>query len=332
MSVATAIFNQALDYREREPERARLLFQQARALAEENQDYCFVLECDYWIWECTIWYMNDYQGAMDLTVRMLMEARKPQYATCLSDLADIHYTIAATYINYDPVGYETEAREIIDYVEFHMQPGYELWCILSSIRATLEMLLERWDQALEQALVCLARSDRTNYRLTAANIKLCDIYAALEQWDLMLSHAEQAELYAREDGEVVGWLGEAILWQAYAAARIGDLTRANVLYQQHLRYLTPIQDHLDSDYFDLACRYYEFLGQWERAWEFRERDLQLALRGGSPDVITKTHRKRIALLRQRGLPYQDEYQAAIRAAQRLRKPEVYLARLENDLK
>ncbi|MCU0499500.1 MAG: hypothetical protein MUF87_19290 [Anaerolineae bacterium] len=329
---ATILFNQALDYREREPERARMLFQQVRALAEENRDYCFVLECDYWIWECTIWYMHDYQGAMDLTVRMLMEARKPQYAECLTDLADIHYTIAATYINYDPVGYEQEARTIIDYVEFQMQPGYELWCILSSIRATLEMLLERWDEALQQALICLARSDRTNYRLAAANIKLCDIYAAREEWDLMLSHAEQAEHYAREDGEVVGWLGEALLWQAYAAARSGDLIRADHLFQQHLRHLVPIQDRLDSDYSDVACRYYEWLGQWEQVWELRERDLALALRGGSPDLITKTYRKRIAWLRQRGLPYEAEYQAATQAAQRLRKPEVYLARLKNDLK
>ncbi|MCU0499501.1 MAG: hypothetical protein MUF87_19295 [Anaerolineae bacterium] len=328
---ATSLYNQALGYRRSNPQQARSLFEQARAVAEEEENYCFMLECDYWIWECTLWYLNDDQGAMDLAMRSLIEARKPQYARCTAPLADIHYTIASTYINYDPVGYETEALEILAYVESEMHPEYELWCLLSANRAKLALYLEAWDEAIHQSQIGLVRSQKSDFLLSNLHLKLCDLYALRQDWEQVAQHMEQAAENLQKVRVTVGRMSDVLLWRAVLAHLNGDSVKAQTWYRVHFTHLPHQDDYRDSDYIDLRCRYHTLLADWDQVWKLREIELTMATRGGSPLKITNTYRKRIAFLRQRGLPYESEYQAAIAAADKLRKPEIYLARLQNDL-
>lgn len=328
---AHSFYNQALNLRRQNPRQARSLFEQARAAAEKQQNYCFMLECDYWIWECTLWYLNDFQGAMDLTVRTLIEARKPQYERCLQPLADIHYTIAATYINYDPAGYADEARETLDYVENEMQPEYELRCLLSANRAELAVNLEAWDEAIQQSQIGLDRSQRSDFLSSNLHLKLCEVYAELGDWDQVATHVYQAQEYLKKVRVTVGRMEDVLLWQAILAIRAGEGDLGLELYRRHIIRLPHPNDYRDTDYLDLRCRYHALLEDWDEVWRLREVELTMTVAGGSPFKITHAYRKRIALLRKRRLPYEQEYQAAVAAAAKLRKPEIYLARLQNDL-
>ncbi|MCU0497710.1 MAG: hypothetical protein MUF87_10195 [Anaerolineae bacterium] len=325
---AKRLFDEAMTYRNTDPERAIRMLQEGRTIAESLQDPCFVISFDDYIGNILLHHCGDYDRAIDYLMKSLLEARKPKYDKC-EERGSIYMFVSNAFMIYDPVGYEAQVREALDLVDHAMRLDQDAWCLVKGMQGYLEFALRRFEQALALGMAYLNRCEtyRGTFRLSHAHIFLCRVYLELGDDEKAQQHAELSEYYALRALETERYLMEAWAIQAYFARRQGDEPKAQRFYARCLQQWTRIQSKLTFAIYESLYRFHEQGGQYAQALKLSEQHIAQEQIGTTPFLLSEVYLRRITLLKAASLPYDDEYQQAYTIAAKFQQPEQFRVRL-----
>ncbi|MCU0499499.1 MAG: hypothetical protein MUF87_19285 [Anaerolineae bacterium] len=325
---AKALFSQAMELLETDPFQAKNLLSYGKYISQQLDDPCLELDFEFWLCGVTLWYQRRYAEALQMSIQGMVEAHKSRYTSCIHRRADMAYVLLASYIDYDPVGYAPKIYETIELLENEMQPDYDLWCLIQWCRSFMAFVLGDLDNALQQVEKYIARSEKSYFRLADAYTLAAIIHYRRQNVEGLRNAAELGEYYASLHGDAPWMLMEGFLWQAYLARCEHDEASAQRLYQRHQKELARVKSKADIYYYEALCVYHEAGHEWEAALETRERQLEDAIQGQSPFIITEAHFHRLRLLYELGRPTEAAFNEAIAAAEGLLDPVPYRARLD----
>lgn len=326
--LAHLLLGQAIGFRERDPDYALQLMERGRALAETLHDPCLTLSYDHWMADLLLFCRNEYARSLDHLIRVIVEARKPQYETC-ADRVNLYQLLIEAYLFNDPIGYEAEIRETIHITETTMAISNDTWCLLQWCRAYLELAIGDLEAALRHGQIYLARCETnfSDFRLSDAYSFLCETFYRRGEIDLLQAHAEAGESHAKTEQDTQRWHLEFIAWQAYAAQRQGRIVEAQYHFKRALLHLSGLHAPLFMACYDALCDYYEHDHQLEAAQALRDRQLSEALRSDSPYILIECYLRRITLAKKANRPSFADRNAAQAILTRLQKPDPYRQQL-----
>ncbi|MCU0499502.1 MAG: hypothetical protein MUF87_19300 [Anaerolineae bacterium] len=322
--LASILLQQAISFRERDPDHALQMMERGRVIAETLNDPCLTLSYDHWLADLLLFCRNEYARSLDHLIRVIVEARKPQYENC-ADRVNLYQLLIEAYLFNDPIGYEREIRETIHATETTMIISEDMWCLLQWCRAYLELAIGDLDAALHAGEIYLARCEKSysNFRLSDAYSFLCETYYRRGEIDALQAHAEAGETHAHQEQDTQRWHVEFIAWQAYAAQRQGRIADAQQQFKRALLHLSRLHAPLFMAGYDALCDYYTFDHQWDAAQALRDRQLSEAVKSDSPYILIECYLRRIALAKAADRTYHDEWIAAQQILPRLQKPDHY---------
>ena len=302
-----------------------MALKQARAAAEQLHEKCWVMFFDYWQCEVYLFFIANYTAALDLAVRNAVEARKPDYDDC-PVRPRVFRVLVDTYLHIDPIGYEQQIMENLDYLE--SQPlDLDTWRLLEARRASLAVELERWPEAEAATHRYIARSGSSAFRLIHGHYLLCKVAYERQQFDAALQHALEGERYARRETRQRS-IALFVLWQALFARQAGDESRAGQLLRAALSRAARVESAFGS-FYEILGDFYQLGGEYEAAQRALDRQLDEALQTGSAYEECDVRVERCRLLMKQGLPAADELQLARAAAGHMLKPDWFLGKLED---
>jgi hypothetical protein len=123
-----------------------------------------------------------------------------------------------------------------------------------------------------------------------------------------------------------------LLWQALCARREGREEQARRLVTQGTQKMAHLGQPPGESWYDALASYHEVGKNCEAAWQVRQRELETTLGKGQLAYECLIRLKRTRLLQMLGRPSDEEVQAVIEAAARLREPGWYLNELDRVLK
>ncbi len=318
------LFDEAWPLFETSPQKALTGLKQARQLAEQLHEKCWTIFFDYWQCEVYLFFIANYTLALELAVRNAMEARKPEHDEC-PVRPRVFRVLVDTYLHIDPIGYEKQILENLDYLE--SQPlDLDTWRLLEARRASLEVEFECWDAAEAAAQRYMARSGNSEFRLIHAHYLLCKIAYERKQYDAALQHAIEGEKFARREGRQRS-IALFVLWQALFARDSGDEAKAGQLYRTAMSRASHVESAFGS-FYEVLSDYYQLGGDPEAALQALDRQLDEAIQTGSAYEETDVRVERCKLLAKMGAPKEEELRLAHEAAARTLKPEWFLKKLE----
>jgi hypothetical protein len=323
---------EASRHNETDPHRTVALYARGRHLAEHLGEpwWAFL----YQVWQClaTLQYAHDYTHGLDLAVACVLKARDAAYQDHPWRVAPVNCLLQC-YVNIDPVGYATEIRQTLDFLQTIVpEYPYDDRLVMLGHRWAFLAAHEKWEEArafaLERLAIKAADTQRAShyYGLAPASF-LCWLAAREGDWPTVAQYAglleQWATSYQSEEHR-----SEAAIWQALVARQAKDEATAQRRYRSGTARMARLSVKPHERYFDALAGYHEMGTSPRRALGVRERQLE-SLRGTGLFVHEcLTHLKRCRLLAQLGA-LQDSHLAAARAAvSKMRRPEKYLAELQ----
>jgi len=318
------LFDEAWPLFETSPQKALASLKQARQLAEQLHEKCWMVFFDYWMCEVYLFFIANYTIALDLAVRNAVEARKPEYDEC-PVRPRVFRVLVDIYLHIDPIGYEQQILENLDYLE--SQPvDLDSWRLIEARRATLEVEFERWDAAEAAAHRYMARSGNSEFRLIHAHYLLCKIAYERDQPDVALQHALEGEKYARRESRQRS-IALFVLWQALFARTAGDEAKANQLFRAALSRATQVESAFGS-FYEVLSDYHQLGGDFDAALKALDRQLDETQQSGSAYEECDVRVERCKLLKKMAAPqFAEELSLAHATAHKTLKPEWFLNKL-----
>jgi hypothetical protein len=327
-----ALIYEADQHRETNPDRMLVLLDEGRHLARRLGEGWWTLFYDDRRAGALMKYKGDAQAGLELAVRNALEARKPVYESFPWRFR-IHDHLIVGYLNTDPMGYATEIREALTYLERDVPvEGSPKYLVLAR-RRWLAGELSEHDEAEQLAHRALAMAASDHDQATARShavfcfSHLCEIAYRRQDWQGLEEQAVVGEQLARQMGHLLE-LAEFLMWQALIARRACDPMLSTRLSQQAKRRVAQLGMPPDHIWFDALCAYHNEGG--ELAEELAARDAELALlrNKGRWAAESRCRMERCRLRARLGLPVAEELAAARAVIARLRKPEPVLEELE----
>lgn len=321
----TQLFDEAWPQFETSPQKALASLKQARHLAEQLREKCWMVFFDYWQCEVYLFFIADYATALDLAVRNAVEARKPEFDEC-PVRPRVFRVLVDIYLHLDPIGYEQQILENLNYLE--SQPvDLDSWRLIEARRASLEVEFERWDAAEAAAHRYMARSGNSDFRLIHAHYLLCKIAYERSQYDQALQHALEGERYARRESRQRS-IALFVLWQALFTRKSGDEARANQLFRAAMSRASQVESAFGS-FYEVLSDYHQLGGEYDAALKALDRQLAEAVQTGSAYEECDVRVERCELLKKMSAPQlTDEIREARATANRMLKPEWFLSKLD----
>jgi hypothetical protein len=324
---------EADQHRETNPDHMLALLVEGRHLARRLGEGWWTLFYDDRRAGALMKYKGDAQAGLELAVRNALEARKPVYESFPWRFR-IHDHLIVGYLNTDPVGYATEIREALSYLERDVpEEGSPKYLVLARRRWLAGELgeHEEADEFARRALA-MAASDRDQATARSHAVfcfsHLCEIAYRRFDWETLAEQCSVGEQLARQTGHLLE-LAEFLMWQALLARRTGDQVLACRRCQQAKRRVAQLGMPPDHIWFDALCAYHAEGG--ELAEELRARDAELALlrNKGRWAAESRCHLERCRLRSRLGLAISGELADARAAIGRLRKPVSMLDELDS---
>jgi hypothetical protein len=324
----TQAFHEAWDLRETDTDRAGVLLDDARRLAQALDEPRWVLFYDHWLLQLARFFRRDYRNLLDRAVRAALEARKPAFAE-LPQRICLQEDLVGIYAAIDPVGYEDLIAQALDYMEGQVTPELECRHCVQGCRTMFELDRGRTAEARAAGLRALelAEDSASDHYRGNAYANLCLVAfragddAALREW------ACASEELARQTDRKA-FIAEALLWRAVAARKAGDARQARRLCTAAVSRMTRLSTPPGEAYFDALAAFCELDGDLEGALGARDRELQAIAGRGHLAQECEAHVKRCGLLARLGKLTAADLAAARVAAGKLRKPEKYLAEID----
>ncbi|MCU0497707.1 MAG: hypothetical protein MUF87_10180 [Anaerolineae bacterium] len=330
---ARLLLDQGIEMRAFDPPQALAILEHGRGLAEAAQLPCLVLNFDRWRGIVLLFFRGMIADGIDVFVRALVEATKPQYERC-QEKQHLQRLLGQAYLDYDPLGYESEIDALITLLD-HLPADESMrdhWCLIQQMRTDLVLARRDFARAKEQAYLYLARCEdfKSPFRLADAHLTLTRIEARIGDMDAVLRHAQTASNYLAQFAVNAG-LGmnlQALSWQTLACSALGDSKQASALEKQVNHQVSTMKMGPSLPYYDAMCAYYEINGRYDYSLILRDRSLKGVIKGGSPYYQSECHLKRIRLLKKMGRPYHEDQRQFEEVAKKLKRPEYAYARLE----
>lgn len=321
----TKLFDEAWPQFETSPKKALALLQQARHLAEQLHEKCWMVFFDYWQCEVYLFFIADYTIALDLAVRNAVESRKPEYDEC-PVRPRVFRVLVDIYLHIDPIGYEKQIIDNLDYLE-NQPVDLDSWRLIEARRASLEVEFERWDAAEAATQRYMARSGNSDFRLIHAHYLMCKIAYERKQFDAAWQHALEGERYARRESRQRS-IALFVLWQALFTRHSGDEAKANQLFRAALSRATQVESAFGS-FYEVLSDYHQLGGEYEAALKALDRQLAEAIQTGSAYEECDVRVERCKLLKKMKAPQlAEEVQQARAVANKMLKPDWFLTKLE----
>jgi hypothetical protein len=323
---------EADQHRETDPDRMLALLNEGRHLARRLGEGWWTLFYDDRRAGALMKYKGDAQAGLELAVRNALEARKPVYERFPWRFR-IHDHLIVGYLNTDPVGYATEIREALTYLERDIPvEGSPKYLVLAR-RRWLAGELALHDEAEELARQALALAASDHDQATARShavfcfSHLCEIAYRRRDWRALEEQSAVGEQLARQVGHLLE-LAEFLMWQALLARQACDEVSGVRMSGQAKRRVAQLGMPPDHIWFDALCAYHDQAD--ELAEELAARDTELALlkNKGRWAAESRCRIERCRLRARLGRPVAGEVTAARSAIARLRKPEALMAELE----
>ena len=323
-------YDQATTYMETDPDQALALLSQGQALARQLGQPCWVLFFEHWQVAVNLFHKQDFKTALDQGVRFAVEARKAIYQDCPL-VPRTNVTLLDAYLRTDPIGYEAQIRETIAYLQANFNFDDEIRGLMIGRLYYLEMVMSRYNSALQLALQTLADASTDNHRLIGAYQLLSDVCYRLDNPKEGLPYAQAGETHARRGKHYLRALVTFLAWQALFTWQLGDERTARRLHNIALTHAVRVGAKLYESYYDAMCLYYELDGDYPRSMSLRDTQLADILTSNSIYDESKIRIRRLKLLTKTGLPLDEELAAARAVAARMIKPDFYLSKLNRVL-
>ena len=326
------LHGEAYSHRQTAPGRMMELLEQGRQLAQRRREPWWVAFFDHWQIETLIYYEDDYREVIGRAVRLALESRKPAYEGYPLRFG-IWCNLVAAYLCVDARGYAASIREALAYLATIVPEEGGEGYLLQARRHWFAYELADYGEAERLALEELAMCDADGDRHTAAHHEadtrkaLCWISYRQGEWEKLAEHAATGEGLARELGYRYE-LALFLMWRAACARRAGDETGARRHRRQAVGTMERLGQPPGESYFDALACYHEQAGETDDAWSVREEELACSQGKGHLAYEATIRLKRVALLKKRGRPLEDETAAARGAIARLRDPSWHLGQLE----
>ncbi len=301
-------------------------FEEAAGLARQHQNPCWELFCTYWACSTLFYHVDDLQGALDRTVKLISRSHHDELRHC-PIRSRVYFLLADIYYEIDVFGYEDKIRESLNFLENNIPMDEDTYLRLQHRFADLAYLHEDYDDAFERVTRYMAKAEENEFRMRSAHQLLRAIAFARGDIATAYEHCIHAEQFARNIQSHVD-IGVAVLWQAVLSKRQGNDTLAAAKYLQGtLLFATHDLPHW-PDYYNAICDYLEICGHPGEAKIQRQRQLTEYSDYGSVFYLSLAHLQNCRLAGRIGDNLAKPLEAAYTLSDRMLKPEKYLARVQ----
>lgn len=319
--------SEAWQYFETEPEHSLQILREARDLAEQLREPCWMLYYDSWIGECLNLYLEDFTQGIDHAMKTIVEIRKPQYELCAM-LCRGYRIVIESYIYSDPVGYADKVLELIDYADTKIPIDYDTYGILKKRQSELYFALGELDLAIESATAYLERASQrmVTFHMAYAYEMLVH-YAYLQgEFEPALEMIRASEVMARRN-ERRSLVAITQAWQALLLLLLDQKDEAHRYYQLATANMSGLGMATARTYYDALCVYNERTGNIDLALQLRDKQYHNATGRGGYYLETEILLKKARLQGRRWLDTSATIAQAKQVAQQLLKPEHFLTKL-----
>jgi hypothetical protein len=323
----------AYEARESDPDLAFSSYTEGKHIAGQLGDPWWVLFYESHRIEALLHFKRDYRNVLDMVVQCVADLRKPTNAAYPGRWS-VWDNLIAAYLGIDPVGYEAELRQAMDYLdkEIPAEPESSRYLLLARKRI-FEVECDRPREAYEACMreLDLCASDKEQSQAIHFAVftycSLCAIAALARDWDTLASWSSTAEELARIKGHHCE-LSEALAWQAVAAHQQGDKEKAHKAYLNASTHMSRLKMPPKRGYYDALSTYHLHRGDLPAALAVRDGELKMVAGWGRLLYETRVHVQRAWLLAGMGQLQEGDLATARAAAGKLRKPESYLKEID----
>jgi hypothetical protein len=321
------IDDNAFEHRERNPEHALALRREGVALAERLHEPCMGLFYEYRVAEALLFHLARYEEGLDLATRIVTKASQEAYLNCPAR-ARVFITLIAAYFEIDGLSYTDEIGAMIETMETRIPLDDDTHRRLFAYRAKLAMERHQYDKAVDEALLYVEISAESSFRsahayslLTHLSYLMHQDRQALTYSHLMQDNALRANQYAS--------LSHSYGWQALLLLMQGETEEAQRLFTMALAESNTLNLPKELNLLNGKCRFYDAKGEYDKSLALWNEQIQLM----NPQTPKRqsyfyTFLRRCFVLRQMGRLTDFDIEQTRQAALRMRKPEKYLALIE----
>ncbi|MGF1582451.1 MAG: hypothetical protein ACFCD0_24255 [Gemmataceae bacterium] len=325
-------FEEAFDVAERNPDLACQLHRKGQRLAEQ-------LDEPWWAYLYEVWYVltvvshkRDFRNLLDDAMACYLKGNRPELAGHPWYLAIVN-KLSSIYIAIDVEGYREELTSAFAHADSVIPPGpgEHRSVFLSGKTTFLRMtgrLEEAWQTALEHLELIESAKRIDSWYLTNVRASLACVSFYRRDWESLEYYATEVEELARRATNRLSDLGEALLWQAVIAQRDGHSDHAHRLYNRGRNVLRSLGELPSDEYFDTLAYFHELANDYEHAVWARDHALQTIQNRGMLGTEARWHVDRCRLRRLADELTQQDMAQAREAANKLRKPQPSLDRLQ----
>lgn len=329
-------FNEAMALHSTDNQRCLAILQETRALAERYGESWWVMMCDHWRMQTMIFETREMDAALDLAVRSAVETRKEKYRAFPQRVC-IHEDLIHCYQKKDPIGYETEIRDAIRYMENEVSEGMECRHCIKGLRAGFESDLGNYQEAFSAAMDAagLADEENSSHYLNGSLRDLCAILHAgvrelsPETYTDILGWAESADAMLQQEER---WgnakprpRAVAIMWQAFALLGLEKPEEAQRRFASAVSQEKRTDSLPSEGYFQAAIAYHELAGEPAKALAVAERQAASLAGKGETWAETRCAWERCRLRSVTGQLSEADLDQAMEMTQKFKNPARTLA-------
>ncbi len=336
---------EALEIREKEPERALKLYNQGRDEAVALRESWWILFFDYLRLQIITGPLGDLAEGLRIAEAGVAEADKPLYARFPQRVC-LHEDVIRIQCGIDPLGFAPQIEAGIDFMINNLEADSLCHDCLRGVKIRYALEIGRWEEARKLLLESLAtpvggmhpikpQSERhmvgqkvTTEKIRAAEYtQLCVVAWNCGESENLRAWALEGEATGRRVDEYA-CIAECLMWQAVLARRDGDAATAQRLCQRAIQENKQSLWIAGTSYFDALCLFYEESGELRMACQARAHQLNLLRGKGQTFVEVRAHAERCRLLSLMGHSLESALPAARDAAGFLINSEPALETLE----
>lgn len=327
------LFEQAMRFRETDPDRQFDLLTKARDEAQRLAEPWWILFFEKWRLDSICAGKHDFKRALPLAIELMTRFSGPE-GNSHPFRDSIMALVLYVYAELDPFGYRDEIERGAEVLRARNDSSGDVEnSLVSNYRqASYLIQTERLGEAYELAHQSL---DIANYRQdpwhgTWALFLLCRICHALQLPDEIATHSDVMVEQSSGVQNRLRTLADGWLWRAYAQLHKGDRKKASRSFQNGMRHLERVERR-DEISAEPIATYYELLGNVKAAIGVREREIRDLMKSGSHHRAAIAHIERCRLLKLIGEITEDDIYRARDAATLLWQPTRYFEKLDRIL-
>lgn len=316
----------AWEVHEKDPEQALMLCNQGAELARQLDEPCVELFHEYWAAEMLLFYLVRVKEGLDFATKLVTKASTPRYADC-PVRARVYITLVSAYYSVDALGYESEIRNMIEFLENDIPLDDDTHHRLQGYRARMWMHVEDYQKAEAETLKYLSMCVGRPYREADGYGVLAATMYYQRRDDKALEYAVLYEEKARR-AYIQSSIAGSTLWQALLYRLKGLETEAQQFFLRGMALLSTLGIEKEREYHDMMCRFYEAGKEYEKSLALRDEQLKKLGDVTGQSILFEILRKRCLVLKQMGRLTPADVEAVTAEMNKLKHPDKYLHKLK----